>query len=330
MTANDLKADPPPGRDRAAILSARDLRVTFDADHGSIEAVRGVDIALGEGEILGIVGESGSGKSVSCQAMLGLLPGNARISGALTLDGRDIDPSDKKALAGRRGRTLSMIFQDPMSALDPLMTVGGHLRQRLLRHGKNQDHAEQLLSRAGVQDTARVSRSYAHQLSGGLCQRVTIALALAGAPRVLVADEPTTALDVTIQAQVLNLLAELRVEEALSVILVSHDLGVVAQICDRIAVMYAGQIVETGPVTDVLSRPLHPYTKALIFARPTLDGPLSELRPIPGTAPTPLTTVRGCAFAPRCASAASVCATPPPLNPGTTSVRCHFSGESLA
>ncbi|MEO0823112.1 MAG: ABC transporter ATP-binding protein [Pseudomonadota bacterium] len=330
-----LQATAPPRSAAAApLLEVADLAVRFSAEDGPVQAVRGVDLALAAGEILGIVGESGSGKSVTCQALLGLLPPSAAVAGRIAVDGAPVAPGDADGFAALRGTALSMIFQDPMSALDPLMSVRGHLMQRLRRHGAgapgggaDEAAALALLSSAGVPDPGRVLDAYAHQLSGGLCQRVAIALALAGRPRLLVADEPTTALDVTIQAQVLDLLADLSAERGLAVILISHDLGVVAEICDRIAVMYAGQVVETGPAEAVLSAPAHPYTRALLASRPRLDGPRQALRPIPGAAPAPGELPAGCAFAPRCPAAVETCAGAPTLRgagPGRLA-RCHFA-----
>lgn len=331
MPVNDRSAQPAPSRPPATApaLAVSGLTVAFDTDAGPVEAVRGVDLTLHDSEILGLVGESGSGKSVTCQALLGLLPATARVGGTVTVAGQPVATDDRVAFAGLRGRTLSMIFQDPMSALDPLMTVRGHLMLRLRRHGAAGDldrNAADLLRRAGVSDADRVLRAYPHQLSGGLCQRAAIALALAGRPRILVADEPTTALDVTIQAQVLDLLAELREREGLAVILISHDLGVVAEVCDRIAVMYGGQIVEQGDVSAVLRAPAHPYAAGLIAARPGLEGARGALRAIPGSAPVPGAMPRGCAFTPRCSRAGTLCAAPPALaaaEPGRL-VRCHL------
>lgn len=310
-------------------LAVRDLSVTFVTRAGPVRAVRDFSLSLAPGEIVGLVGESGSGKSVACQAMMGLLPNTAFVGGTLAVAGIPVDPGDSATLARLRGRTLSMIFQDPMSALDPLMSVRGHLRQRLARHGaadNREGAAADLLHQAGVPQPRDLLRAYPHQLSGGLCQRVAIALALTGEPAVLFADEPTTALDVTVQAQVLRLLAELAGARGLAVVLVSHDLGVVADVCARIAVMYAGEIVETGPCARVLSAPAHPYTDALIRARPQLSGPRQALVPIPGQAPTPAQRPQGCAFAPRCRHAAPVCATPPPMRiQSDGAARCHFA-----
>lgn len=290
----DLSHGQPP-RDSAAadVLAANGLSVTFDTPHGLVPTIHGIDIALRPGEILGLVGESGSGKSVTCQALLGLLPNNAQVDGTARIQGSPLALSDRAALARLRGRHMSMIFQDPMSALDPLMSVRRHLFQRLRRHGATGDLTDQaltLLRRAGIADTGRIFDAYPHQLSGGLCQRVAIALALAGAPEFLVADEPTTALDVTIQAQVLDLFAELRAREGLAIVLISHDLGVVAEICDRVSVMYQGSIVETGAVDQVLTAPVHDYTRSLLAARPDIDSPLPARAASAGS--EPLLTVR--------------------------------------
>jgi len=298
----------------AALLQVEDLTITFATPAGDVPAVRGVDLALRAGEILGLVGESGSGKSVTCQALLGLLPDSAAIGGRMHVKGRAVAPTDRRALAGLRGRSLAMVFQDPMSSLDPLKSVRAHLRQRLKRHGRlpaargpAEDRMRALLEDVGIADADRVLHAYPHQLSGGLAQRVVIALALAGAPELVVADEPTTALDVTIQAQVLDLLAQLRAREGLAVVLVTHDLGVVAETCDRVAVMYAGEIVETGPVEAVLHDPAHPYTTALLAVLPQVDGPKRPLEPVPGTVPRPTDLPPGCTFAPRCQRARAVC-----------------------
>jgi peptide/nickel transport system ATP-binding protein len=317
----------------APLLEVQDLSITFATPGGDVPAVRGVDLALQPGQIMGLVGESGSGKSVTCQALLGLLPETAAICGRLHVAGRGVSPVDRRTLATLRGQTLAMVFQDPMSALDPLKSVRGHLRQRLRRHGRlpaDRRRADAtmagLLQDVGVADVDRVLRAHPHQLSGGLAQRVVIALALAGEPQLLVADEPTTALDVTIQAQVLDLLAGLRDRAGLAVVLVTHDLGVVAETCDRIAVMYAGEIVETGPAEAVLADPAHPYTTALLAALPQVEGPRRPLVPVPGTVPQPTALPAGCTFAPRCRWARAVCGEGPvPLRRRRgRAVRCLF------
>ncbi len=334
---NDLHDQDRLLRENAAadVLAARNISVSFETPQGWVPTIHSVDLMLKRGEILGLVGESGSGKSVTCQALLGLLPPSARVSGAATVNDRSIPLSDAAGLAALRGRMLSMVFQDPMSALDPLMSVRRHLMQRLRRHGATGDltaRARDLLHRAGVSDSSRILDAYPHQLSGGLCQRVAIALALAGSPRLLVADEPTTALDVTIQAQVLDLFAELRESEGIALILISHDLGVVAEICDRIAVMYAGQIVEEGPVEEALLRPAHPYAEGLIASRPDIDAPRGRLKAIRGSAAAPGALDQGCPFAPRCDAAASICQTNPPLRHvgANHTARCHFAGGTDA
>lgn len=333
--AESTYANPTEGARHAPLLSVRDLSVSFATDAGMVETVRGVDLDLYPGEVLGIVGESGSGKSVTCQALLGLLPDTAHVSGQLNVAGRRIDPMDRAGMAGLRGRLASMIFQDPMSALDPLMTVRGHLIQRLKRHdwqGDAETRALELLRLVGIPHPARVADAWAHQLSGGLCQRAAIALALAGQPQLLIADEPTTALDVSVQAQVLDLIEELRATEELSVILISHDFGVVAQSADRIAVMYAGELVETGPVREVLDAPGHPYAAGLLAARPDIDRPPATLRPIAGSGPRSGARPAGCAFAPRCAIAAPGCASPVPLRETTQGrrVRCVTPGQAVS
>ncbi len=327
----------PSAQSPARLMEIEKLSIAFDSDRGFVPAVRSAELWLEEGEILGIVGESGSGKSVTCQALLGLLPPSAEITGRLQLMGQAVSLGDKAAFEKMRGDSISMIFQDPMSALDPLMTARQHLLQRLRRYqpGPNIEAlAQDLLRQAGVVDAERVLETYPHQLSGGLCQRVAIAMALAGAPRILIADEATTALDVTVQAEVLDLLADLRHSRSLSVILVSHDLGVVGQICDRVAVMYAGQIVEVGETAHVLSNPQHPYTAGLLGSRPALTGPRRALSPIPGSPPRPGEAATGCAFRRRCGYADDLCENSPDLQltqperrneprrmPGA--VRCH-------
>ena len=318
----------PSPRAAAGLLEVSGLEVSFATAQGSVSAVRGVDLRLDQAEILGLVGESGCGKSVTCQALLGLLPGTARVKGSISIAGERINPFDRRGFERLRGRTASMIFQDPMSALDPLMTISRHLLQRLKRHRKGENAggiSHDLLRQVGVPDAKRMLRSYPHWLSGGMCQRAAISLALAGSPRLLIADEPTTALDVTVQAQVLDLLADLRQSQNLAVVLISHDLGVVAEICDRIAVMYAGQIVETGPTREVLDSPGHPYTQGLLASRPALTGPRGELKAIAGSTPPPGRIPSGCAFGPRCRYSGRACAAEPQMHSldSVREVRCH-------
>ena len=290
------------------LISIRDLSVAF---HG-VPVVRGVDLALRKGEALGLVGESGSGKSVTWLAALGLLPRNARVSGSVRLDGREILGAAAAELDRIRGGRVAMIFQDPASALNPVLTIRRQLCESLALHrdlsgDAVKAEARQLLDLVGIPDAARRLEAYPHEFSGGQVQRIMIAMALAGNPDLLIADEPTTALDATIQAQILELLSTIRREMGMAMVLISHDLGVVAENCDRVAVMYAGRIVEEAPANQLFADPVHPYAQGLIGALPPLDGPRRRLTAIPGTVPDPAKMPDGCAFAPRCALAETPC-----------------------
>jgi peptide/nickel transport system ATP-binding protein len=290
------------------LVSIRDLRVAFDG----VAVLRGVDLALQKGEALGVVGESGSGKSVTWLAALGLLPRHAGVTGSVRLDGREILGAAASELDRVRGGRVAMIFQDPASALNPVLTIRRQLCEALALHrdlsgAAVKTEARRLLDLVGIPDAARRLSAYPHEFSGGQVQRVMIAMALAGNPDLLVADEPTTALDATIQAQILELLATLRREMGMAMVLISHDLGVVAENCDRVAVMYAGRIVEEAPAHQLFADPVHPYAQGLIGALPPLDGPRRRLAAIPGTVPDPARMPGGCAFAPRCALATEPC-----------------------
>jgi peptide/nickel transport system ATP-binding protein len=292
----------------APLISIKDLSVAF---HG-VPVLRGVDLALHEGEALGLVGESGSGKSVTWLAALGLLPRNARVAGSVRLDGREILGAPAVELDRIRGGRVAMIFQDPASALNPVLTIRRQLCESLALHrdlsgGAVKAEARRLLDLVGIPDAARRLEAYPHEFSGGQVQRIMIAMALAGNPDLLIADEPTTALDATIQAQILELLATIRREMSMAMVLISHDLGVVAENCDRVAVMYAGRIVEEAPANQLFADPVHPYAQGLIGALPPLDGPRRRLTAIPGTVPDPAKMPDGCAFAPRCALAEEAC-----------------------
>ncbi|MFI1381059.1 dipeptide ABC transporter ATP-binding protein [Embleya sp. NPDC020886] len=310
------------------LLAAHDLRVVFDSERGPVHAVRGVDLELAVGEMLGVVGESGSGKSTTALALARMLPPAGRIvGGSVLLDGdTDLVTASEAALVGVRGRRIGMVFQDPMTSLNPLLTVRRQLHEALRAHGfgdrrAREARAVELAELVGIPG-ARLS-GYPHQFSGGMRQRVMIALALANRPDVLIADEPTTALDPTVQAQILELLDTLRRELGTAVLLITHNMGVVAERCDRVAVMYGGRVIEQGPVAEVLTAPRHPYTAGLLRAVPRLDTPAgTRLAGIPGTPPDLALPVLGCAFADRCAAVIDRCRTEQPdLVPVTDDVR---------
>ena len=300
-------------RESERLLEVRNLRTTFDVEGTRVYAVRGVSLELARGEVLGIVGESGSGKSVSMKSIIRLLPPTATVQAdGIRFDGRDMTDLGEKALRAIRGDQISMIFQDPMTSLDPLRTVGSHIAEVLRRHrglgrAEARTEAARLLREVGVEDPERRMLQYPHEFSGGMRQRVLIAMALACQPKLLIADEPTTALDVTIQAQILDLIADLQRKEGMSVILITHNLGIVARMCSRVAVLYAGLIMEEGSVEDIFYRPVHPYTRALLASIPARDGGNERLVPITGQAPSLTAPPPGCPFAPRCGLAVPEC-----------------------
>jgi peptide/nickel transport system ATP-binding protein len=298
----------------APLLEVEDLTIEFATPGGLVRAVDGVSFTLGPGEILGLVGESGSGKTVTCRALIRLLPSRrARIvAGSARIDGIDLLALDEAGMRRVRGAVIGMIFQNPTTHLDPVMTIGEQIAEPLrVREGMSREealaHAEGLLRQVGIPDPATRVRSYPHEFSGGMRQRAMIAAALACRPKVLIADEPTTALDVTVQAQILRLLLDLRAQSGLAIILISHDLGVVAQTCDTIAVMYAGRIVERADKRTLLRRPLHPYTRGLIGSQPGAAPPYAPLPSIPGQPPSLADLPGGCRFHPRCAYAERAC-----------------------
>ncbi|BCI52495.1 putative ABC transporter ATP-binding protein [Mycolicibacterium litorale] len=291
------------------VATVGDLRVTFRRNGRAIHALRGVSLAIAPGEILGLVGESGSGKSVLGFSLLGLLPGNATTTGTVRVAGSDMVRGDPKALRKVRRLDLGAVFQDPMTSLNPTMRIG----RQVAEAAGSDEEALRLLTAVGIPEPARRMRAFPHELSGGLRQRVMIAIAIAGDPDLIVADEPTTALDVTVQAQVLRLLRRLRDEIGCSIVLITHDLGVAAQISDRIAVLYAGRIAEIGPSAAVLATPAHPYTHGLLRSRLTLDTARDRpLAALAGAVPSAVTPLPGCAFVPRCALATDACNTAPP------------------
>jgi peptide/nickel transport system ATP-binding protein len=299
-----------------ALLECKELAVEFVTSGGRLRAVDGVSFELAEGEVLGLVGESGSGKTVACRSMLRLLPSErARITGGEVLfDGRDLLRESEATLRRLRGSRLAMIFQNPSTHLDPLMTVGRQVAEPLIYHeglsGRDARlQAIELLRQVGIPDPAHNIDAYPHQFSGGMRQRAMIAAAIACRPQLLIADEPTTALDVTVQAQILRLLLELRDDSGLAIILVSHDLGVIASTCDRVAVMYAGRIMEQATKAELLRHPRHPYTAGLIASRPSDGARGHELRSIEGQLPALSDLPAGCRFHPRCPHAEPVCRT---------------------
>ena len=301
-----------------SILSVKDLSVGFHTYRGDIKAVRGVTFGVGEGEIVGIVGESGCGKSVTAHAVMGLLPKeNSFISGgSISFMNNDITTLSEEAMENIRGSAISMIFQDPMTSLNPVLTIGQQMTEGVkgLTGQEAYEKAVALLERVGIANPRERMKDYPHQFSGGMRQRVMIAMALMGNPRLLFADEPTTALDVTIQAQILALLDELRHDMKLSIVLVSHDLGVIARICDRVNVMYAGRIVEQGTVAEIFHNPQHPYTKGLLNSLPRMDMSLDEELPvIDGQPPDLLYDITGCSFVSRCGCAMRVCTDTKPV-----------------
>jgi peptide/nickel transport system ATP-binding protein len=316
-------------------LEVKDLHVTFPSPAGDVHALRGASLTIAPGEILGLVGESGSGKSVLGLTALGLLPRDPHplLSGTVLLDGEDMVSATEGARRARRGAYISAVFQDPMSSLNPSMRVGAQVAEALCA-GEAGDPADgdrviELLGQTGIPEPAIKARCYPHELSGGLRQRVMIAMALARSPRLIVADEPTTALDVTVQAKVLDLLATAARDRGVALLLVTHDLGVAARICDRIAVAYAGRIVEVGLTAQILGRPQHPYTVGLLASRPRLDGLVAggDLPSLPGQPPDPRRPLAGCAFAPRCPRAEAGCeASPPLVVSGDRLCECHHVG----
>ena len=312
-----------------ALLEVDDLRTSFHTRNGVVRAVDGVSFCIDRGETLGIVGESGSGKSVTCLSLLGLVPQPpGRIEGAgAMLEGIDLLRCPQEVLRGIRGRRVAMIFQDPMTSLNPYMTIEEQLMEPLLIHEKIGRAAAarmalQALQEVGVPEAEQRIRSYPHQFSGGMRQRVMIAMALIAKPDLLIADEPTTALDVTVQAQILDLIAQQQRQRGVAVIFISHDLSVVAGFCDRVMVMYAGRVVETADTRAVFREPKHPYTRALQRSRPAMQAKGAELYVIPGLPPDLSRPVPGCAFAPRCEFAVADC--------GRTEMRLQDVGAGRA
>ena len=301
-------------KNQEIILEMKDLSISFFNKSGEIQAVRGINYTLHKGEVLGIVGESGSGKSVSSHGILRLTPDTGKVkTGEILFHGKDILKMNKKELQELRGNKIAMIFQDPMTSLDPLFTVEYQLDESLKKHTDLDAAARkarmiELLTLVGINQPERRIKQYPYEFSGGMRQRVMIAMALSCDPELLIADEPTTALDVTIQAQIIELLKELKDKLGMAIIFITHDLGVVSEICDKIIVMYAGKVVEEGMSRQIFYEKCHPYTEGLLASVPKLDSDVSEkLRPIKGNPPDMSAVKPGCAFAPRCSCAMKIC-----------------------
>ena len=312
------------------LLEIRDEKLSFFTPAGEVKALNGVSFSMNEGEVLGIVGESGSGKSVTAYSIMGLTayPGKL-IGGTIYFNGHQIEKMSEKEMRKIRGNEVSIIFQDPMTSLNPVYTIGNQITEVIRLHtGKSKkeayDRAKELLELVGINEPTKRLKQYPHELSGGMRQRVMIAIALACEPKLLIADEPTTALDVTIQAQILELMQELRQKLGMSIIMITHDLGVVASMCERIAVMYAGHIVEYGTADEIFYEPKHEYTKGLINSIPKLSAQeIERLVPIEGQPVDLLNPPAGCPFAPRCANCMKICLSEMP--PKTELSDTHYS-----
>jgi oligopeptide transport system ATP-binding protein len=295
------------------LLEVDNLEISFRTPEGELRAVNGLSLEIGAGEALGVVGESGSGKSQTAMAIMGLLARNATVRGRIRFDGQDLLGLKPAQMNRIRGAQIGMVFQDPMTSLNPYLSIGTQMAEVLVQHrGMNQvaglAESARMLEAVRIPDATRRLSQYPHELSGGMRQRVMIAMTLLCRPRLLIADEPTTALDVTVQAQILELLGELRREFGVAVMLITHDLGIVGELCERTLVMYAGQLMESGPTGQLLSRPGHPYTRGLLDSRPALDSPLDvPLQAIPGAPPDLLQLPAGCPFQARCPQAFEAC-----------------------
>ena len=318
------------------LLQIRNLRIHYETDESVVHAVNGVDLSVGRGETLGLVGETGAGKTTTALGILQLVPDppGRIVSGEILFGGRDLTQASTGSMRKVRGNEISMIFQDPMTALNPVLTVGDQISEVVRLHEKitrteATRKASDMLKLVGIPEERM--GEYPHQFSGGMKQRVVIAIALACSPRLLIADEPTTALDVTIQAQVLELMQRLKNELGTSMLLITHDLGVVAETCDRVAIMYAGEIMECGTLEEVYNDTRHPYTKGLFGSIPSANTRARRLSPIPGLMPDPAALPKGCAFHPRCGRATELCRREKPadLTVGKGhSARCHYACET--
>ncbi|MBI4883044.1 MAG: ABC transporter ATP-binding protein [Actinobacteria bacterium] len=316
----------------ASLLSLRDVTVSFETPNGVVQAVRGVDLDVAPGEMVGVVGESGSGKSVTFLGILGLLPNSARISGSATVEGTELIGATNKVMRSVRGKKIAMIFQDPLSSLNPVYRIGDQVAEMILAHQEMSgaaasDRAVELLDIVGIPQPKVRARQYPHEFSGGMRQRVMIAMAIANDPDVLIADEPTTALDVTVQAQILEVIQRIQQQMNKAVVMITHDLGVIARVADRVQVMYAGRVVERASVNDLFATPTHPYTAGLLNSLPRVGQ--QRLLPIPGRPPNMLQPPAGCAFRARCPQVAPICAAKLPelVAHGTAMTACVRHNE---
>ena len=318
---------------RKNILEIKNMHTYFFTDNGVVKSVDGVDIELKEGSTLGIVGESGSGKSVTALSVMGLLMGTTGkvVEGQILLDGRDITNLSAEERRKIRGNQISMIFQEPMTSLNPVMKIGDQLVEAIKMHqNKTKEEAQsmavEMLKKTGLPRVERIVNEYPFQLSGGQRQRVMIAMALVCNPKILIADEPTTALDVTIQAQIIDLMNHLKKEIGTSIMFITHDLGVVAETCDEVVVMYCGRVVEKGNVYDIFGKTAHPYTQGLFGSIPSMTGDAKRLNPIAGLMPDPTNLPQGCKFHTRCPHCMEVCrhSLPPVCKEGTHEIACHL------
>ncbi len=320
------------------ILEVEDLRVEFPTRRGTLVAVDSISFSIAPGEVLGVVGESGAGKSITGMAVIGLIEAPGRIAGGqVRLEGRRIDNLPHEELRRIRGRRIGVVFQDPLTSLNPLYTIGAQIEETILTHlevsrAEARNRALALLREVGIPAPEARYDHYPHHFSGGMRQRVVLALALAAEPELIIADEPTTALDVSVQAQIIALLRRLCRQHGAAVILITHDMGVIAETADRVAVMYSGRIVEIGPVKDVIANPLHPYTRGLMGSIPTIHDDKERLAQIPGAMPRLTAIPQGCAFHPRCTNAFAPCASRRPLleAEGGSQVACWLYADAAA
>ncbi len=335
-TAAENRQSATPGETQNPVVDVNGLGVSFATLRGRLPVLEDVSFSIQPGEIVGLVGESGSGKSVTALALMGLLGQEGRVdSGTISLDGQDLRALNNQQMLAIRGREISMVFQEPMTSLNPVYTVGFQIAEVLIEHfGQRRRaalaQAAELMKIVGIPDAHRRVHDYPHQLSGGMRQRVMIAMAMACQPKLLIADEPTTALDVTIQAQILDLLRELRDQFGTAVLMITHDMGVIASVVQRVIVMYAGHVVEVAPVEDLFSIPAHPYTRLLLRSIPRVQQKRAQLESISGTPPSPTEFPTGCRFHPRCPDALETCRGQLPVLDGhgvDRAVRCWRAGE---